>query len=41
MFYSLLLTMAADAMFVDLGVQQLASSILFEGVVQSSAVRTL
>jgi hypothetical protein len=33
--------MAADAILVELGLRQLASWLLFEGVVQHDAVRTL
>jgi hypothetical protein len=41
MFYSVLLTMAADAILVELGVHQLALQILIEGVTGCDAVRTL
>jgi hypothetical protein len=41
MFYSVLLTMAADAILIELGVCQIASRIPFEGVAQHDAERTL
>jgi hypothetical protein len=41
MFFSVSLTMAADAILVELGVRLFASRIPFEGVVQRDAVRTL
>jgi hypothetical protein len=40
MFYSIPLTMAAEAKFYELGVRQLAARIPFEGVAQRDAVRT-
>jgi hypothetical protein len=39
MFYSVLLTMAAEATLFELGVRQLAAQIPFEGVAQRDAVR--
>jgi hypothetical protein len=39
MFYSIPLTMAADATLFELGVRQLAARISFEGVAQRDAVR--
>jgi hypothetical protein len=41
MFYSIMLTMAADEIVFELGVRQLAARIPFEGVAQHYAVRTL
>jgi hypothetical protein len=41
MFYSVLLTMAADAKLFELSVHQLAARIQFEGVAQRDNVRTL
>jgi hypothetical protein len=41
MFYSITLTMAADAKLFELGVRQLPAWIPFEGVAQRDAVRTL
>jgi hypothetical protein len=41
MFYSVPLTMAADAKLFELGVRQLAAGIPFEGIAQRDAVRTL
>jgi hypothetical protein len=41
MFYSIPLTMAADAVLFKPGVSQLAAQIPFEGVAQLDAVRTL
>jgi hypothetical protein len=41
MFYSVPLTMAADAILFELGVPQLAAGIPFEGMAQGAAVRTL
>jgi mRNA-degrading endonuclease toxin of MazEF toxin-antitoxin module len=41
MFYSVPLTIAADAILFELGVRQLATQIPFEGVAQHDAVRTL
>jgi hypothetical protein len=41
MFYSITLTMAADAILFELGVRQLAARLPFEGVAQNNAVRTL
>jgi hypothetical protein len=41
MFYSVLLTMAADAKLFELGVHQLAARIQYKGVAQRGAVRTL
>jgi hypothetical protein len=39
MFYSVRLTMAANATLLELGVRQLAARILFVGVAQRDAVR--
>jgi hypothetical protein len=41
MFYSVLLTMAADATLFELGVRQLTARIPFEGVTKRDAVRNL
>jgi hypothetical protein len=41
MFYTVPLTMAADAILFELGVRQISARIPFEGVVQRDAVRTL
>jgi hypothetical protein len=41
MFYSIPLTMAADAVLFELGVCQLAARTPFEGMTQRDAVRTL
>jgi hypothetical protein len=41
MFYSVMLTMAADAILFELGVCQLAAWIAFVGMTQRDAVRTL
>jgi hypothetical protein len=41
MFYSVQLTMAADAKLFELGVHKLAAWIPFEGVAQRDAVRTI
>jgi hypothetical protein len=41
MFYSIPLTMAADAVLFEFGVCQLAAQIPFEGVSQHEALRTL
>jgi hypothetical protein len=41
MFYNVLLTITADAIIFELGVRQLAAQILFDGVGQRNAVRTL
>jgi hypothetical protein len=41
MFYSVPLTIAADAKLFKLGVRQLAARIPFEGVAQCDALRTL
>jgi hypothetical protein len=41
MFYIVPLTMAADAILVELGVRQLASGITFEGVATHDARETL
>jgi hypothetical protein len=41
MFYSVPLTMAADAKLFELGVRQLAARKPFEGMSQRDAVRTL
>jgi hypothetical protein len=40
MFYSVPVTMAADAILLELGVRQLAARIPFAGVAQRDAVRT-
>jgi hypothetical protein len=41
MFYSVPLTVAADAKLFELGVRQLAPQVPFESVVQRDTVRTL
>jgi hypothetical protein len=41
MFYSVLLTLAADALLFELGVRQLAARIPFEGMTQHDTLRTL